>query len=838
MIVQNIFPKLSAPFRLALVGEAPGADEEVVGQPFVGASGRLLRGTLGKLGISDHQVFFGNICQHRPPGNDIEEFDLMSPEMVSGRAAIFADLQTFQPNCVCLLGGSALKTFRQNADAITDFRGSLFLSDLTPVPWKCLATLHPAAVLRQYGMNSVFKMDLKRALDESKDPELVLPTRTYITRPTLEQVLSFIETCRSHVTAFDIEGYADHVGVTMCSFSYDPATALVVPFYIDGQHYWSEDEEAIIWQSIGSYLSDVGAPKVCQNALYETFVLGWRHKVIVRGLVDDTMLAHWEMFPEFPKNLGFQTSIYTREPFYKEERLSDDTDVKLTYNGKDSCVTKEIIEVVRPRLEAVPPSFEHYRFNVDLIEPFTYMHLRGCAFDMEAFTRERVAATEELERLNLDIQQELSTSDFNETFPDAQKKYGGFNVKSVNHKKWLLYVHLGFKPYSKSGQSTAAEVILKYRARHGSPLLTKVFRAVQKRTRLSDLGKLTTNDDGRIRSSYNTVATNTGRLNSSASNARVYYHTKKGLLKYEQTGTNLQNVTKELRVCFTADSPEFDFFQCDLSGADGWTVAADLAALGHPTMLDDYRFGIKPAKVLLLMLDEHAKGGNPANINSLDRPTLLALTQAIDTEEDDGSGRPAGWKYLCMKRVQHGTNYDAQPPTVADTIFEDSEGSIELTPTEAGLYQWFYKLRYNPGARSQYVLSELSAKGYLTAACGIRRKFFDIRNPRNIEPATLRAALSFEPQANTTWATNAALRKLYYDPENRNSQGHLFVEPLLQIHDALAGQYRKKHREWASKKFRQWFNNPLKIHGIDITIPYEGQWGPNWKFPKTESGKL
>jgi len=212
--------------------------------------------------------------------------------------------------------------------------------------------------------------------------------------------------------------------------------------------------------------------------------------------------------------------------------------------------------------------------------------------------------------------------------------------------------------------------------------------------------------------------------------------------------------------------------------------------------------------------------------------TDRVLEQAVDTEFDDGSGRPKGWKYLCMKRVQHGSNYGAMPETVGETIFKDSEGAIDLDKKTVGMYQWMYKMRYNPDARAQWVLRELETKGYLTAACGTRRKFFEIRNPKNIEPAVLRAALSFEPQANTTYATNAALRNLYYDPENRNSQGHLFVEPLLQIHDAIAGQFRKKHRAWAQKKMLAWFDVPLVIHGVKITIPYEGNTGPNWKDTK------
>jgi len=71
--VPNLFPKIiPGSMRLAVVGESPGADEIVAGEPFVGVSGRLLRAILGGSGIACDQVFFGNVSQHPV---DIERVD-------------------------------------------------------------------------------------------------------------------------------------------------------------------------------------------------------------------------------------------------------------------------------------------------------------------------------------------------------------------------------------------------------------------------------------------------------------------------------------------------------------------------------------------------------------------------------------------------------------------------------------------------------------------------------------------------------------------------------------------------------------------------------------------
>ncbi len=116
----------------------------------------------------------------------------------------------------------------------------------------------------------------------------------------------------------------------------------------------------------------------------------------------------------------------------------------------------------------------------------------------------------------------------------------------------------------------------------------------------------------------------------------------------------------------------------------------------------------------------------------------------------------------------------------------------------------------------------------------------------------LTKAVAFEPQANTTYATNLAMFRLWTDPDNRSTRQvlpsqdqrpsefvespqssgaircRLRIEPLHQVHDALCGQFRKTDTSWASGKIKSYFNNPLTIAGQQITIPYEGGYGGSW----------
>jgi hypothetical protein len=770
--------------------------------------------------------YFGNVCQTNVV--DLGEVSWQDDKIQNGLSQLTLDLHEFRPNCVLALGRYALRAFKpslvratKSGDfiAIGNYRGSIYWAETEVLPHdnrKLVACYHPTYIQQQYGDLPLFKSDVARAVKQSKFPELRSTERVINIRPARTEVLIYLDNIRARrlKTAFDIEGYADNIGVTMISIAVTPRECLVIPFFIDGQHYWSLEDEIQIWKALAEYLFDPECEKTCQAAMYELFVLAWSHRFRISGVTSDTMFKHAELSPEMEKSLALQTSIYTEEPFYKDERLSDNTDTKLLYNGKDSCVTYESDEVVETYLRKYPRSYEHYQFNMSLLPVINYMGLRGCAFNRERAYAHLVQTQQQIDELNSKMEGMLGRK---------------FNAKSVPDKQWLLYDHLGYEPYKKYGKTTKEEVLLRYYAKHRDPILKTLIELISVRTRKSDIGKFDTDPDGRIRSNYDLVGTSTARISSSASSARFYYFTKSGLVKWDNTGTNMQNVTKELRDCCTADSADHAFFQCDLYGADGWTVAADLAALGNTTMLDDYLAGIKPAKVLLLMLEEHEQGRNPATINNLDRAVLRERTNALKFPEGrDVHGRPGDWKYVCAKRCQHGTNYEMQPDKLSATIFKDSEGLIDLTTHEAAIYQHLYKLRYNPQARIDWVQRELRDKGYIQTACGFRRQFFGLRSRTNPDPNIVREALAVEPQAITTYCCNAAAKKLWYDPDNRTSRNTLFIEPLLQIHDAIAGQFARKHIEFARAKIPTWFDNPITIHGIQIRIPYDGGYGTDW----------
>ena len=182
-MVPNEQPTKPSSNRIAIIGEAPGQDEEDYGRPFVGRSGNFLSGILRDVGIDRRSCLIGNVCQHRPPYNEITAFAWEGPEIQHGLAALAKDITDYNPNICVLLGNTPLRAALGPKQKVTDRRGSLFISGI-PGPFqgrKCITSLHPAYVLREFSGYPLLKFDLKRAREESLDPSLILPARTLVT---------------------------------------------------------------------------------------------------------------------------------------------------------------------------------------------------------------------------------------------------------------------------------------------------------------------------------------------------------------------------------------------------------------------------------------------------------------------------------------------------------------------------------------------------------------------------------------------------------------------------------------------------------------------------------
>ena len=838
----NQIPTSPNRHRLAIIGEGPS--EEDKGIPFSGPNGRIVTQTISTLGLPINQLFLGHVSTKR---------SYKFPQTINDHAVITAtaqlqkDLAKFKPNCCLLLGDLANKVFGAENNAHTQ-RGTIFVSPT--FRFKCVTAQDPWMVQKNYSLSIPFRYDFVKAKEQSLFPEYRHPVRQLCATPTFQYLAKRFEEILSTKPeiAFDLEGHPNQVGVTCYSIALSERDVFIVPLRnLDGSPYWSLDEETQIWQWTAAVLGDPDISKIAQNAMYELFVFAWRHKILVRGLKEDTMFKMWELFSELPKGLGFISSIHTNEPYYKDERTVEDLHVHHEYCCKDSLVTMASSNKMDKALVSNNASAKHYRFNIRLLKPYLYMQLRGCKLDLPAVATARHTAWEYIRQ-----QQEVVN----------QMTSRVLNTKSPKQLQDYLYNELSLPVQTKKigGKVTPTAdfgaLCLLY-TKTDLPVLLEIAKLTRARTRLSDLNKLQAFSDGRIRCTYNPVGTDTGRLSSAETwveaivhKAKIEFKTrKKAGVAYqemvlaskatvENLGTNLQNVTKDLRTLFIPDNDDYSFFQYDLSGADAWTVAADLAALGNDRMLVHLQNKIKPS-IVIVLLTEHGNDVYQWDLTTLKAHHDFMLKQCKTVPKLVRT-------YVGAKGCQHGTNYGMQCRLMAALQLERAiqgwcdnmmKGIVEEPEFKVFHHYTMERLQnlyinyYGLELRNDYLRRQLCNHGYIDAASGQRRYFLDIRNRRNIEDSIIRVAASHEPQANTTFSTNSALANLFYDPENRTPRGNLRAEPTIMIHDALAGQAHNSQRQWATDKFEnQWFDIPLVIHGIDINIPVEGGWGPNWKY--------
>ncbi len=296
------------------------------------------------------------------------------------------------------------------------------------------------------------------------------------------------------------------------------------------------------------------------------------------------------------------------------------------------------------------------------------------------------------------------------------------------------------------------------------------------------------------------------------------------------TGLNRQALNKDLREICVAD-PKSSLYQFDLEGADNWTVAAECAKLGDNTMLEDLRAGLKPAKILSLIVHIGA-----------DKVRGL-IRNEIKQELRDAKDMP-GWLYPACKAGVHGSSYLMGWVTMGETVLKHSLHTLPLDLSSASplilkkknietIQEAFFSRWKGVKKWHEAVSKNLLDNGYAQTSVGHRRTFMGRKaeyrqGAKLANRETLKEALSTLPQFYTTYATKLALWMLWFDPENRTEYGDLKLEPILCVHDSLLGQAKDVYEEWAKARIKTYFDNEIEIAGIPITIPAEGTIGRDW----------
>jgi uracil-DNA glycosylase family 4 len=165
-----VFGAGDADADLMFIGEAPGAEEDRLGIPFVGRAGKLLNELLGEIGLDRESVFIANTLMCRPPGNR----DPQPEELDACRPYLLEKVKLIEPKVIATLGNFATKLITRNQTGITRVRGKPQVHELGERTLQVFPILHPAAALRTPSLRETMSEDfatLRRLLEEPALPQ-------------------------------------------------------------------------------------------------------------------------------------------------------------------------------------------------------------------------------------------------------------------------------------------------------------------------------------------------------------------------------------------------------------------------------------------------------------------------------------------------------------------------------------------------------------------------------------------------------------------------------------------------------------------------------------------
>jgi DNA polymerase-1 len=513
-------------------------------------------------GILRSACYITNVVKERPNGNNIDLFINLSAKDVTKAPRydsylaylelLREEIAEAKPNVVVAVGAVPLWALCGKR-GITKWRGSILESTLVPGT-KVIPTIHPAAALRQYTFTHMILHDLRRVLAESTSPAIRLPVRNLQIKPTSLEVEAYLARCMQHtdVIATDIEVINDEV--SCISFALSPTDCMCIPFVYKGGPYWDIETEARLWRQIGTVLE--AKPMIGQNLAFDSTFLYSKFGIRVK-VAGDTMVGQAIACPDFPKGLDFITSIYTREPYFKDEGkkwknpgMSDEQ--FYLYNAKDSTCCLEAYHPIMADIAKLD-DMDVYLRHVSLIPPLTFIQYNGIAMDQEGMAKER----RRLENLRIDLLTELQT--LCEATAEAHGLHGyRLNPNSPQQLKDYFYVLKSLRPHTKKGSVTTDEKALKQIAAGGCREASLVLQYRKATKLVGTYLDMTFDADGRFRGSLNPVGTKSGRFSSSKT--------------ISGTGGNMQNQPEVMKKFMQAD-PGKVLLVLDLEQAENRLVA-------------------------------------------------------------------------------------------------------------------------------------------------------------------------------------------------------------------------------------------------------------------------
>lgn len=374
--------------KLAIVGEAPGAEEDKAGIPFCGPSGKMLDELLLDAGIKRSDCYITNVVKYRPPLNDLGK--IPKEVLEASKVQLYEELTKLKPNTILAVGATAMEALTLEK-GIMKYRGSVLISKVAGI--KVVPIIHPRNIIVPKGKGGVeyfykfiTRLDIQKAVKESKSQEFTPPTRFLQIAKTSYQLYKFLDEYKnSSLVSIDVE---TSNSIPICiGLAFNHSHGISVPLFTleskKSKIELSKSDQVEIWYLLSNFLSQPDLKYLGQNFKFD-------HQLLIRPLKlieyepnrlhADTSLMMEVAYPELPKNLGFIGSIFTNEPYYKDEGKEFDyrkhkVEQLLHYNSKDVVVTYEGYEELLKELVEIGMDKFYFEYE-NLLHDF-YMELEN-----------------------------------------------------------------------------------------------------------------------------------------------------------------------------------------------------------------------------------------------------------------------------------------------------------------------------------------------------------------------------------------------------------------------------------------------------------------------------
>tara|TARA_B100000427_G_C15442008_1_gene565591 strand:- start:145 stop:849 length:705 start_codon:yes stop_codon:yes gene_type:complete len=151
--------------KIMIIGEGPGAQEDIEGKPFVGRAGKLLDKMLESIQLDRTKVYISNVVNYRPPANRAPS----EAEIKRYLPYLKNHIEIISPKILVLLGKTALNTLIGNENVISKARGKWIQKEIGALKTWVIASFHPAFLMRQPEQKKFAWIDLKMIRDKSKN---------------------------------------------------------------------------------------------------------------------------------------------------------------------------------------------------------------------------------------------------------------------------------------------------------------------------------------------------------------------------------------------------------------------------------------------------------------------------------------------------------------------------------------------------------------------------------------------------------------------------------------------------------------------------------------------